>query len=88
MITTIIGAATGFVLGVSLTVAAFRLRTGSDTGPESEAPELSSGDRDAVSAEFAAHTAAVRRALRRYADELADGDDRLRSQLRQFEAGV
>lgn len=85
---TIAGAAAMLVLGVAFTAVAFRPRNRSDALPESEAHELSSADREAVSAEFAAHTVSVRRELSRYADELADGDDRLRAQLRQFEAGV
>lgn len=85
---TIVGAAAGLVLGVAFTAVAFRLRNRSDALPESEDHELSSADREAVSAEFAAHTASVRRELGRFADELAGGDARLREQLRRFEAGV
>jgi hypothetical protein len=85
---TIVGAAAGLVLGVAFTAVAFRLCNRSDALPESEALELSFADRESVSAEFAAHTVSVRRELGRYADELADGDDRLREQLRQFEVRV
>lgn len=88
MTATVIGSAAGFVLGVALTFVVLRLRDRPIACPEPEAHELSSADREAVSAGFAAHTASVRRELSRYADELADGDDRLREQLRQFEAGV
>lgn len=82
------GAAAGFVLGAALTVAVFRLRASQVPCPDPDVHELSSADRDAVSGEFAAHTASVRRELGRYADELAGGDGRLREQLRQFEAEV
>lgn len=85
---TIIGVAAGLVLGVAFTAVAFRLRNRSAALPESEAHELSFADRAAVSTEFAAHALSVRRELSRYADELADGDNRLREQLRRFEAVV
>lgn len=90
MTAAVIGVASGFMLGALLMSVLFRLRTRRRTVicPDPAAHELSPTDHDAVSAEFAAHTASVRRALSRYADELADGDVRLREQLRRLEVEV
>ncbi len=90
MIATVIGTTVGFALGAAAVTVLLRLRlrVRPPACPDPEVHELSPADREAVSAEFEAHTASVRRELSRYADELAHGDVRLREQLRQFEAGV
>lgn len=85
---TAIGTVTGFVLGTVTAGAGFLLSTRRLVCPDPDAHELSTADRESVSAEFATHAASVRRELSRYADVLADGDGQLREQLRKFEAGV
>lgn len=84
----VLGTAVGFMVGVALTAVLCRMHTRPTIYVDNEVHRLSPTDRKAVSAELGAHTASVRRELSRYADELADGDDRLREQLRRFEAGV
>ncbi|GAB6987871.1 hypothetical protein [Nocardioides pyridinolyticus] len=77
------GAISGGLLAAMLAIVSLRGRACVDPA----AHELTNEDREAVAAEFAAHTTAVRRGVSEYADALAGSDTELRERLRLFEGG-
>lgn len=84
----IVGTAIGLLVGAVVSGVVVRRRLRHAVSQPSGAHELSSIDREQLSAEFATHASSVRRELSRYADALADGDGDLRDRLRRFEAGA
>ncbi len=72
----------GAVASILATLAGRRRRC-----PDLTAHRLTDQDREAVTAEFAAHVSAVHRGVSEYADALAGDDPALRDRLRVFERG-
>lgn len=64
------------------------VRSSSASVLEGDVAVLSAADRQAVATQFAQHVSGVRRQVRAYADELADGDTALRERLRRVEGGL
>lgn len=78
----LVGAGAGALVSAALSLVVSRR---SRTSEPNRAPELTAEDREAVAAEFTAHTTAVRRGISEYADQLAVGDSVLRELLAAIE---
>jgi hypothetical protein len=84
----LVGGALGVVVGSVVTLAGVLTWVKARRCPDPEAHELTDDDREAMAADFALHTSAVRQQVSDYADLLADGDVQLRERLRYFEGGA
>lgn len=69
-------------------VAAFWWRSQRQRVLPAESPAFNVEDRQVLADQFGDHVAAVRRQVRVYADQLADGDPELRERLRRIEGGL